>query len=166
MLTLNTRLMRSVVALGYRGLRSLASEMVQYISSERVNSRFPASRIQASTLCMRLSQTKKTILVKMRPHTYSFDYTLDIHRVRRALPSAKHTSLGFDNDSRKHIYKALGLQGLHPTFKMRLATGPLHTGRYIPELVQNPGQYPIVNSDASKLTFTNDPRSDAAKVRV
>ena len=63
-------------------------------------------------------------------------------------------------------YKALGLRGVPPTSKMRPVTGPLQTGTYVVELVEDPGKYPTVNSDRSKLTFTNDPRSDAAKVRM
>ncbi len=49
---------------------------------------------------------------------------------------------------------------------MHPVTGTLQTGTYISELVEDPGKYVIVNSDRSKLAFTNDPRSDAAKVRV
>ena len=49
---------------------------------------------------------------------------------------------------------------------MRPATGPLQTGIYLAQLLETPGKYTIVNSDRSKITFTSDPRSDAAKVRV
>jgi hypothetical protein len=49
---------------------------------------------------------------------------------------------------------------------MRPFTGPVGTGTYIFELAGTPGEYWTVSSDRSKFTFTNDPRSDEAKVRV
>jgi len=49
---------------------------------------------------------------------------------------------------------------------MRPFTGPVQTGTYIFELAETPGEYWTVSSDRSKFTFTNDSRSDAAKVSV
>ncbi|KAF8333749.1 hypothetical protein F5887DRAFT_1077625 [Amanita rubescens] len=46
---------------------------------------------------------------------------------------------------------------------MRPVIGPPQTGTYVVELVDDPGKYPTVNNDQSKFSFTNDPRSDAAK---
>jgi len=104
----------------------------------------------------------------MRLQMYSFNSvncTLDIHMSYRALPHVSYTSLGLDKFLQE-TYKALGLRGDPPTFKMRPFTGPLQTGTYVSELVETPGKYTTVNSDRSKFTFTNDPRSDAAKVRM
>ncbi len=47
----------------------------------------------------------------------------------------------------EETYKALVLQGVPPTFKMRPVTGPLQTGTYIQELLDAPGKYTMVNSD-------------------
>ena len=77
----------------------------------------------------------------------------------RALPHVSYTSLGLDKFLKE-------TRGDPPTFKMRPFTGPLQTGTYVSELVETPGKYTTVNSDRSKFTFTNDPRNDAAKVRM
>ncbi len=50
---------------------------------------------------------------------------------------------------------------------MRPATGPLQTGTYISELVEVPGRYTTVKDDRSKLTLTDESRTeDAVKVSV
>ena len=54
-----------------------------------------------------------------------------------------------------------------PKFEMRPATGPLQTGTYISELVEVPGRYTTVKDDRSKLTLTDESRTeDAVKVSV
>ncbi len=49
---------------------------------------------------------------------------------------------------------------------MRPITGPVQTGTYMIELVEDPGKYTTVNSDKSKFAVTKNSRNDAAKVRV
>ncbi|KAF8338689.1 hypothetical protein F5887DRAFT_1077624 [Amanita rubescens] len=46
---------------------------------------------------------------------------------------------------------------------MHPVIGSPQTGTYVVELVDDPGKYLTVSGDQSKFTFTNDPRSDAAK---
>jgi hypothetical protein len=83
--------------------------------------------------------------------------------IHRALPQIYFSGLRI----LKETYKALVLQGVLPTFDMRPVTGlPLQAGTYIQELLDAPGRYTTVTSDQPKMVLTNDPRSDAVKVRV